>query len=520
MPFYQQQRNPLAPSQNNGDYRDFGRPQISDVTVPQRQSTPQSYQPTSTPAVSNSASQVDEIKPDLYRAHTPYAFVVIGGQVAQVKEYTTTKTDRPAEPSDAQITMSLDAIDSSVFANFMNKGDLIPVEIWSGYLTDSISLEDQNAQIEEIKDIILKNDRRSVDEQGRQVAALKKQRKFAQRFSGYVSQPEWTVGNNGKMIKLSCRDWIGYLQEFKFYDNLKDSQCTVSNILARFNKEISGLQIKLDDAISDRGGYSMANPDSEDGKRVYSAQGKSYQNVLAEICDQLGLKIFISGATITLRYRVRSPFIWKYYHGLNSGNLPSGEPIGTPFDEVKIMFGVFGQVETSRDFIVQIDGFAGAGSGKKGAARKMTVKFPENQQANAGTKIVQRTYPYGAVDDKEKLKIYAESVYREIASRKVTMSLNLGFANPFLDLYDAVEFVGDGSDDALDFVKSKWFEVTSVAESYSEAGYTQTIEGRNNVAYKNAFEVLPVIPPRTTQSTQSQSNTSLSSSVQPPPNGG
>lgn len=514
---YPQQRFPLQSQRDLGSSIGHGRPQIRNPIAEQRTVAPASRQPIVTPGLANSSSTVDEVKPDIYRSHTPFSFVIIGGQIAQIKEYSLTKTDRPAEPSAADISISLDAIDSSVFANFMNKGDLIPVEIWSGYLTDSASSEDQEKQIAELRDIIASGDKRSVDQYGRQVANVRSQRKFSQRFSGYVSQPEWTVGNNGKMIRLSCRDWLGYLQEFKFYDDLKDSQCTVTNIFNKFNREITGIKIQLDQPIQDRGGYSMANPDSEDGKRVYSARGKSYQNVLSEICDRLGLKIFISGTTITLRYRIRSPFVWKHYHGSNSATLPSGNPIGTPFDEVKIMFGAFGQVETSRDFIVQINGFSGSGSGKKAASRKLSVKFPENQQPNAGTKIIVKNYPYGPVEDKEKLKIYAESVYRETASRRVTMSMTLGFANPFLDLYDAVEFVGDGSDDSLDFVKSKWFEVTSINESYSESGYTQTIEGRNNSAYPNAFEVLPAIPPPTTRSNQFSGGTSLSSSVQPPP---
>lgn len=453
---------------------------------------------------------------DVYRAHVPYSFVVVGGQIAQVEAFEIVKNSNSAEPAEASFKVSIDALDFSVIGNSSVNGSLVPVEIWTGYLSDiAATNKTQEQQINDLRQAILKKSLGTLTADGRGTAVRgnQQQRKFSKRFDGYVYQPEYEFSNEEEMATLKCRDWIGYIKEFKIFEDFKDSQCEVGNIIAKFNRDINGLNFR----VFDRSNYSMADPDSEDGKRIYKTSGRSYGDVLTEICDRTGLRIFQNGLDINLKLQERNPLVWKMYKGSDSSSRTIGDPFGTPFDRLVIRQGVKGQAEVGgRDLIVEVVGVS-RGSGKKAKAKQLRVKFPAGKEPVAGTKLISIPYPYGSVDDKSKLEIYAEEVYKRESSRQIAMSMDLGFGNPFMELYDAVEFV-DGDRGNMQFLANKWFEIVSISDRFSIDGYSQTIEGRNNIAYEKAFGPKDQIGPKPMSQSELSQQTTLPGPKQNRPN--
>lgn len=389
---------------------------------------------------------------DLYRSHHPRSFVVIGGEVVLCESYSLTKSNK-GEAQSANINVLLDSIESDVFADDKIMDNIMEVEIWTGYVQD---IAHEEKQLQEIREAI---------------ANKKPQRFFSRRFSGFVSQPEWSFGENGETLHLSCLDWTDFLRHFKYAQNFENSNCEIRNIIAAIKKDIGGIDIVFDDYP---GSARLGEIDS-DGKtttQVYHASGKNYMEILDDCADKLGQIIMVEGKTIKLTAQKKSPFIWPMYYGpAEKQETSAGEPRGQYFQNLTFRFGAKGRTEKS-NVVVEVTGINYNKKGTKG--KPVRVVFPEDKAITSVTQYEKITVP-GDVREAQ-LKIIAENRYRKLASRLITGTIDLPFANNFIDLWDIVEFVPDASRTSLQFLKGYWFNVEAISEDFGGDGYSQSVE--------------------------------------------
>lgn len=391
---------------------------------------------------------------DIYRSHTPYAFIFVGKQQCLVSEFDLTITTR-GEASKCNISIPLENIDSEVFADTSNDDKYVPIEIWSGYLKD---MQDESGnsiqkQIEKIGALV---------SQGRS----DQQKMFVKRFDGFASQPEWRFGEE-RTLKLTCYDYSQPLREYKWDRNFKDGETEVSRVVKALEARLDGIKIKCDNYS---GINRLGEKDAETGKYTYHAHGKSYWEVLVDCADKLGKRAFVVGKEIYITNFKQAPKIWSMYYGSAEKQKVNGEQIGQFFRELTIRYGEIGESAKS-DVVIDL---YSQNLTKKGKEKKTYVRYPENAAIKTNTKHIVR-HVSNNMSERE-LQVMAENLYKKNSRKVITGNIDLPFANNFLDIYDVVTFVSDGSYKDIDFLKGYYFCVNSIQEDYSAEGYSQTID--------------------------------------------
>jgi hypothetical protein len=402
---------------------------------------------------------------DIYRSHRPRAFVKIGGSLILCESFNLTKSNK-GEAQSANATILLDSIESDVFADDKIMDNIMEIEIWAGYVED---VKHEAKQLEDIKeDILSKNP---------------KNRLFTRRFSGFVSQPDWSFGGDGEYLHLACLDWTDFLRQFKYAENFEGSACEIREIAKKITAAIKGINIIVDDYS----GSARLGEITTDGKtttQVYHAAGKDFMAILDDCADKLGYIIIVNGKDIHLTAQKKSPFIWPMYYGpANRQELIQGQPRGQYFDTLNFRFGAKGRTEKS-NVVVEVTGI---NYNKKGTNGKpVRVVFPEDKAITSVTKY-EKIQVAGDVRESQ-LKIIAENRYRQLASRLVTGTISLPFANNFIELWDIVEFVPDESKESLKFLKGYWFNVAAINEDFGSDGYSQSVEFESDVTLQKTVK--------------------------------
>lgn len=387
---------------------------------------------------------------DIYRSHSPYAFIYIGGELCEVKSYELEVTTR-GEASNCRLVIPIDNIDSTLFANDSNDGKQIPIELYVGYMQDEIHQSISQGVIDEFAMMI---------HQGRS----KEQRMFSLRFSGFVTQPEWSFGEE-RMLYLTCHDWSQFLREYKWEKNLKDGDTEVSKIIGNMQGKMSGIKIVAD---SYSGTNRLGEKDAESNSYVYRASGKSYWEILTDCALKLNKKLFVEGQTIYItRYR-KEPVLWPLYYG------PYEEKVGLKrgqyFSNLTLRYGQIG--ESAKTNVV-VDIYSSKVS-KKGKEKATYVRYPENAPIKSNTLHIKRRASLNM--DESELKVLAENIFKKFSKKNMTGNVFIPFANNFMTPYDLVQFVADEEYTDLQFVKDYYFCVNSISESYGVESYTQSID--------------------------------------------
>lgn len=391
---------------------------------------------------------------DIYRSHTPYAFVFVGKQLCLVESFDLTMTSR-GEASRCTLTIPLDNIDTTVFANSANDDKRVPVEIWCGYLRD---MQDKKGESipKQIERIAAKVSQSQSDQQ----------RMFSKRFDGFVSQPQWTFGDE-RTIKLTCHDYSQTLREYKWDKNLKDGDTEVSRVIEAIKKRVEGLNIRYD---SYAGVKRLGEKDIESGKYNYSSSGKSYWEILTDCAEKLGKRLFIQGKEIEITNFKQNPKIWNMYYGSKERQKIEGRQVGQYFKKLTVRYGEIG--ESSRSDVV-VDLYS-QNLTKKGAAKKTYVRYPENAAIKSNTRHIVKKVSNNMTE--QELRVMAENIYKKSSRKLVTGNIDIPFANNFIDIFDVVTFVSDPEYKEIDFLKNYYFCVNSISESYGLTGYSQTVD--------------------------------------------
>lgn len=386
---------------------------------------------------------------DIHRGHVPRALIRIGGQWALVESYSLNINNK-GEAQSCRIRIPLENIDSVVFNDPQILGSMHAVEIWSGYIED---VGDTEKQIAELRKII---------------ARKASQPYLVKRFDGFVSQPEWTWGEEGEYVDLDCLDWSSVLREYKFFVNLEGGDTEVRAILKKIQSDLKGITIDFDDYP---GSVRLGDFDNVDNKITYNCGGKTYWDMIDDCAKKLGYIVICENRTIKLTSQKKSPMIWNMYYGPEQRQeLVNDQPRGQFFKNVQIRYGQKGRLDKSNVVIECV----GTNKKEKGTAQQVRVIYPEDQAITSVTKYEYISVP-GDVRETQ-LKIIAEHRYRQLASRLMTGSLELPFANNYLNLWDIVEFVPDESKDSMHFLKGYWFNVCSISEEFNKSGFTQRVE--------------------------------------------
>ena len=390
---------------------------------------------------------------DIYNSHTPACFVIIGDQIVTAQDFNCVSTTR-GEAGSATVKIALEAIDSSVFADSSITKNNFGVEIWAGYLTDG---QDPNKQLNEVF---------------REIKTKNSSRRFTKRFDGYILQPEWSFGDS-KTLKLSCLDWTGFLREFRFVRNLEGGATELRNIVKMINDDIDGINIVMDKYS---GSIKLGEIDNEDNRVVCHSVGKSYYELLDDVAKKAGLIIVPDGKTIYLTKRKSNPMLWDMYYGDMSKQKSAGAAIGQHFNNLAFRYGAKGRSDKS-NVVVEVLGMhynkkKGGGFSEKG--KRVRAIYPDDVAIFENTKFERITITENLTE--QQAKIIAETKYRELASRLITGTIELRFANPFMSLQDIVTFVPDEKEKELKFMEGMWFSVNSITDNFGMNGYTQTIE--------------------------------------------
>lgn len=378
--------------------------------------------------------------------HTPFSYVVVGDQICPVIEYDLSLSSR-GEASTCSILISLDNIDSTVFANEVDTGRRVPVKVYSGYLEDSTNI---NSIISKIYNSTFNG--LNVDSS-----------EFSLRFDGFGAQPEWQFGEE-RVIRIVCFDWSQPLREYKWDQNFKNSDAEVSSVINAIQRRIPGIKI-ITDPIP--GSNKLGDRDAETGEYTYNASGKSFWEVLMDCAGKISKRVFIEGSNIYITRFRRDPSLWNMYYGPQDSVDLSKNML---FRNLTLRYGEVG--ESSKTNIV-VDLYSTKLT-KKGKERKAFVRYPENAPIKENTRHIKLNI--GGNRGEGELGVVAENIHRRLSRKTMTGNVNIPFSNHKINIFDLVQFVSTQEYKELSFVKDYYFSINSITENYSSDGYTQTID--------------------------------------------
>lgn len=392
--------------------------------------------------------------------HTPCAIAFIGGEYCDIESFDIELTAN-GESSKCNMSILMEAIDSTVFANKTNENSKVEVIVYTGYIEDKVNSQQYKLEVSKL-----------VNSQVERSKILKK------RFHGFVAQPEWNFGSESK-VKLSCFDWSQLLREYKWEKNLKDGDTEISRIISIAQSKLVDFKIQADPYT---GTQRLGERDADSNSRVYRASDKSIWEVLKECATKLNKNIFIEGRTVYITKYKEKPVEWPmYFLSVNSKKKLTN---GQYFTNASFKYGEIGESVKGN---VVVDLYSSKLT-KKGDAKATYVRYPENAPVKQNTLYIKK---YVKINSEEsELKTIAENIYKKFAKKTMTGNLELPFANNSIDVYDLIKIECDDVENQINFVKDYYFSVNSISESYGNGGYTQTIEietdpdiNKNTVSY-------------------------------------
>lgn len=392
---------------------------------------------------------------DIYRSHTPYAFVFIGEEFCYVENYDLSITTR-GEASSCKLRIPLENVDSTIFAKETDDGKYIPIELYVGYLQDDINERISNQVITEFATLIRNG-------------KSQEQKMFNKRFIGFAAQPEWIFGDE-RYLNLNCYDWSQILREYKWPRNFKDGDTEIKRIVSLLEQRLEGIKIVCDPYSGiQRLGETDKDPESGKISHVYRASGQTYWQILEDCATKLGKRLFVQDKTIYITRYKNKPVLWNMYYG------PYEEKVGLKhgqyFRNLSLRYGEIG--ESNRSNVV-IDLYSHKTTKKTKKEKPTYIRYPENAPIKANTRRIVRNISVNT--EQSELKVIAENLYKKLSRKNMTGNLDIPFANNFLNLLDLIQFSADKEFSDLQFIKDYYFSVNSINENYGPDGYGQTIE--------------------------------------------
>jgi hypothetical protein len=359
------------------------------------------------------------------------------------------------ESSSCDLTIPLQNIDSTIFAKQASNENKVAVQVYVGYIHDSISPEETMKEIESLW-------------ASRSSRNSRLNSTFSKRFDGFVAQPEWTFGDE-RTLNLKCYDWSQMLKEYKWPKNLKDGDTEVSRVISLINKNLDDFNIVADKYI---GAQRLGDRDTESNTITYNSSGKSYWEVLQECADKINKKLFIMGRTIYIRTAMEEPLEWPMYYGPYEKNYDKDKKLrlGQYFSELKLRHGEIGEAVKS-NVVVELHS---SKLTKKGDAKATFVRYPQDAPLKQNTLLIKKIVNINA--EESELRAIAENIYKKYVKKAMTGNIQLPFANNFIDIFDLVTIISEGPNSDISFLKDLYFVVHSISEKYDVSGYTQTLE--------------------------------------------
>lgn len=382
---------------------------------------------------------------------TPIAFVVIGGERCMVSSVNITLTSG-GEASTCEVSIPLENIDSSIFTKSNEDETKVPIEVYVGYINGGTNSTETMTIVDS-----LWNSRNSKNSKLNEI--------FVKRFDGFAAQPEWIFGDQ-RTLSLRCFDWSQMLREYKWPLNLKDGETEVSRIFALIQRNLVNFEISADGYV---GTQRLGERDIESNTITYASSGKSYWEILQECASKVNKKLFIIGKTIYLRDTLPDQKQWSLYYGPQEKN--KNLEMGEYFSNLRLRYGEIG--EPARGNVV-IELYSSK-SEEKGESKRIYVRYPENAPLKENTLHIRQVVKVNT--EESELRVIAENMYKKYAKKIMTGSVELPFANNYIELLDLVRFTSDDPKSDISFLKDYYFAVHSITERYdANSGYVQTLE--------------------------------------------
>lgn len=381
----------------------------------------------------------------------PFAFAVVGQELCKVSSLSISLTS-DGEAGTCELSIPLENIDSTIFVTSNQEEKKIPIEIYIGYVNSGTSAEETMSQIESVWD-------------SRSSKKSKFNQTFVKRFDGFVAQPEWVFGDQ-RMLYLRCFDWSQMLREYRWPLNLKDGETEVSRIFSLIQRNLLDFEISADGYV---GTQRMGEKDIESNTINYNSSGKSYWEILQECANKINKKLFISGRAVFIKSTISEQKQWSLYYGPQDKNkdLKKGEY----FTNLRLRYGEIGE-PTRGNVVIEL---YSTKTSEKSESKKVYVRFPQDAPLKENTLYIRHVIR--ANTDESELRVIAENMYKKYAKKTMTGSVELPFANNYIELLDLVRFTSDNPNSDISFLGDYYFVVHSIQERYdSNNGYAQTLE--------------------------------------------
>ena len=193
------------------------------------------------------------------------------------------------------IKFQSDLIDITSLYREMNLiGKAFVVELWVGYLDTT----KQTAWTQDLEYA----DFLSNDELKNELLDTY-QDKLYRSYIGIIKQFELSYSEDGDYTTLLCGDFALVLQEHDYESIFKDEQSSVENVVKDINKALTSFSIEFSKDVKDEKkvlmGYEKkikrdkdSGDETEESKEVkYTTEGKTYWNIIEEICKKANLLI-------------------------------------------------------------------------------------------------------------------------------------------------------------------------------------------------------------------------------------
>lgn len=220
--------------------------------------------------------------------------VVIGGVPTIPQSYDITMNSY-LESDTANIIIPTELIDiSRIMKNARKENKYVEVEIWAGYLNSQL---EQHTFVQSIKNGI------SNDEIKKKL--LREYRdKLSLRWFGLLDVPSIVWGDTGDITTLPCRELFTFLQDYAFEKKYEGENSTVKAIIDDIKKNLTGsINILVDKGVPEnklkvqmglKTKYKKDTEEKTEELKEYNTNGKTYFDVIAEICKRAKLQFLQS----------------------------------------------------------------------------------------------------------------------------------------------------------------------------------------------------------------------------------
>jgi len=406
----------------------------------------------------------------------PRAVVVIGKTTVIPLSYTL-NMHYEFDTDTCTITFPMDLLDiSSIYTESLKTGNVIPIELWSGYID---TREPHLSTFDFTEDTAYKTNSQLVDD-----LLVDYQELLTRRWVGIMGQPELSYGSieSSDEIRLFCYDYSIILKRFNYEEEFKDSDSRVDRILDKLNGSLKNFKFELDTTMETKDldkirgtlmGYDVdytKDGETSSTKEInYNTNGKSYYQILKDICDRTRTTIVIDYNKIieqnklvyTITKRKSSDRGWRLFRNKH-------------FIELSIRAGGYNSVASPKIAVECFSTDTKSGKTVKGA-------FPVNLTKESPEGQTYLTYRLENDLTTEQLKARAFDIANNLARKDITGDLFL--PNAIVNLYPKqIITLNDGTDLVRNRSIQQYadynFVVSSISEEFSldGNGLTQKVE--------------------------------------------